>query len=306
VLILDAWSDHDSADWTVDYTLPQGSHTLRVEYYERIGRARVWVWWERLVDPDNPDWSGEYWNNRTLSGNPVLARNDRAIDFNWGAGSPSPILPSDNFSARWTRQRQFDAATYRFRVRADDGVRMWVDGQLIIDAWRDQMVTEYTAERALSEGTHTLRVEYYEHGGGAHIQVQTEKLTSDAVQQWRGEYWANRTQSGTPVLVRDDPQVQFDWGEGSPAPALPHDNFSARWSRQATFSSGRYRFYAWADDGIRVRIDGTSILDEWHDSDGSVVYTIDRRLSGTHNLVVDYYERGGGARLRFWWSRVGD
>jgi hypothetical protein len=305
-LIVDAWSDHDSVNLTADYTLAQGSYTIKVEYYERIGNARVWVWWEKVADPSRPDWTGEYWNNRDLSGEPVLARNDRAIDFNWGSGSPSSILPTDSFSARWIRRRHYDAGTYRFHALADDGVRMWVDGRLIIDAWRDQQPSEYTKDVALTQGTHTLRVEYYENSGGARLRVWTEKVTVSSYPQWKGEYWANRTLSGTPVLVRNDEQVRFDWKDGSPALGVPKDSFSVRWSRQETFSAGRYRFSVLADDGIRVRIDGQLILDEWHDSRGDEVYSMDLSLDGVRNIVVEYYERGGDARVHFWWNRIGD
>ena len=54
-------------------------------------------------------------------GQPALIRNDAAIDFNWGLGSPAPGLPADNFSARWQRRQDFDTATYRFYLRVDDG-----------------------------------------------------------------------------------------------------------------------------------------------------------------------------------------
>jgi hypothetical protein len=305
-LILDGWSDHDSKKLTVDYTLARGSYALKVEYYERIGNARIHVWWEKIADPAYSDWKGEYWPNRDLSGEPVLSRNDRALDFNWGDGSPSPILPADDFSVRWTRSRHYDAGTYRFHAIADDGVRMWVDGRLIIDAWRDQSSTEYYKEVALTKGTHTLKVEYYEHTGGARIQVWTEKVTTPSYPEWRGEYWSNRSLSGTPVLVRNDRNVDFDWGDESPALGLPKDSFSARWSRQVTFGPGRYRFYAYSDDGIRVRVNDQTILDEWHASDGEEVYSKDLSLDGTQKLVVEYYDQGGGARVRFWWKRIGD
>jgi hypothetical protein len=305
-LILDAWSDHDAANLTVDYAMAGGSYTLKVEYYERIGNARIWLWWEKVTASAYADWKGEYWNNKDLSGEPAVVRNDRTIDFSWGDGSPSSVLPVDNFSARWTRQRQYDAGTYRFRAVADDGVRIWVDGKLIIDAWRDQKPTEYAQEVSLAQGTHTLKVEYYEHTGGARIRVWTETVDAPSYPDWRGEYWSNRNLSGTPVLVRNDKNVDFDWKDGSPAVGVPKDNFSARWSRQVKFSSGRYRLYVRADDGVRVRVNDQLVLDEWHASGGDKEYSTDMSLDGTYSLVVEYYEQGGNARVRFWWKRIGD
>ena len=305
-LILDAWADHDSGRLSVDYALTQGTHTIKVEYYERIGNARIWVWWEKVPAPAFPQWKGEYWNNRTLSGDPVLVRNDRDVNFGWGQGSPSPILPADNFSARWTRAVPLENGLYRFYILADDGIRLWIDGQLRYDAWRDQEARYMTLDLNMSKGSHDIKIEYYEHDGNARVHVWWERIAAPTYPDWKGEYWKNRDLSGAPALVRNDPSVFFDWGTDAPAIGLPSDNFSARWSRQVTFAPGRYRFYALADDGVRVRLDGATIIDQWHDSDGQRVYTADVNLDGTRNVVVEYYERGGNARIHFWWSRIGN
>lgn len=114
-------------------------------------------------------WKGEYWNNQNLNGNPVLCRDDGRVDFDWGNGGPGGGVPNDHFSARWTRQWSFTAGRYRFHLRGDDGIRLWVDDNLIIDQWKDQSRTEYTTERELTGGNHSLKVEYYENGGDANV-----------------------------------------------------------------------------------------------------------------------------------------
>ncbi len=303
-LVLDAWQDGAQREVTADCKIPTGSHTLRVEYYERSGGAVIQVWWEKLTA--YPDWKGEYWPNRTLSGNPVLVRNDESISFNWEAGSPAPGIPANGFSARWTRTHPFEGATYRFHIIVDDGARMWVDDQLILDSWHDGSTREITVDYALVQGTHGLRVDYYENTGDARIQVWWEKIASPSYPDWKGEYWPNPTLSGTPVLVRNDRALDFDWGTGSPAWGLPADNFSARWTRQVTFEPARYRLFAQADDGVRIFVDNTLISDEWHPSDASRVYTVDLLLTGARRLTVEYYEATGRALLKFWWQRIGD
>ena len=65
-------------------------------------------------------WEGRYWNNRDLSGNPVLVRQDASIDFDWGGGSPATQVFTDNFSAQWTQTASLPAGTYRFSATADD------------------------------------------------------------------------------------------------------------------------------------------------------------------------------------------
>ncbi|HEX9074685.1 MAG TPA: PA14 domain-containing protein, partial [Anaerolineae bacterium] len=78
-------------------------------------------------------WRGEYFGNPGLAGTPALVRDDPSVIFDWGTGAPGPGLPSESFSARWTRSLWFGEGLYRLYVRADDGVRLWVDGQLIVD-----------------------------------------------------------------------------------------------------------------------------------------------------------------------------
>jgi PKD repeat protein len=126
------------------------------------------------------DWRGEYYNNPNLAGAPVLVRNDVTIDFNWGAGSPDPALPADNFSVRWTRTWNFSEGTHRFHVRVDDGARFYVDDALVIDSWQDGSSREVVGERWLGGGTHTLRVEYYEHTGDALITAWAEQISAPA------------------------------------------------------------------------------------------------------------------------------
>jgi hypothetical protein len=305
-LILDAWADHDSAQMSVNHVLTQGTHTLKVEYFEWIGNARIWVWWEKATVSAYPEWKGEYWTNRTLSGDPVLVRNDRDVNYDWGQGSPSPILPADNFSARWTRTVPLENSLYRFYILADDGIRLWVDGLLRYDAWRNQEARYMTLDLNMGKGKHDIKIEYYEQGGNARVHVWWERISLPTYPDWKGEYWKNRDLSGTPALVRNDPSVNFDWGSDAPAVGMPGDNFAARWSRQVTFSSGRYRFYALADDGVRVRLDNATIINEWHDSDGQRVYATDVTLNGTRSVVVEYYERGGGALVHVWWTRIGN
>jgi hypothetical protein len=314
-LLIDAWSDHDTVELTADYSLAAGTYTLKVEYYERIGNARIQVWWEKIT-PSYPDWKGEYWPNRDLSGPVALVRNDRgpngtlSLDLNWGPNAPASALPADNFSARWTRRVEFDATTYRFHAIADDGVRLWVDGVLLIDQWRDQEPREWTADRSMVAGKRTIVVEYYEHTGGARIEVWWEKI-APYYPDWKGEYWPNRDLSGHPALIRNDrgskgnSVLEFDWGTGAPAAGIPADDFSARWTRQITFEPGIYRLQARADDGVRVYVDGRLIVDEWH-SYRDQTYSVDLPLNGVHRIEVQYYERGGDARVRFSWQRIGD
>ena len=119
------------------------------------------------------NWKGEYFAGTGLAGGPLMVRDEGtgSLGFDWGANGPGCELPPDGFSARFTRTATFAAGTQRFTVRSDDGVRVWVDGTLLLDKWLDQAPTTYTFDVALSAGSHTLKAEYYENVGGAVLQL---------------------------------------------------------------------------------------------------------------------------------------
>jgi hypothetical protein len=132
-----------------------------------------------VVQASDNAWVGEYYANPWLSGSPTLVRADNSIDFNWGDGSPDPSIPSDNFSVRWTRNVDFNQGTYRFTATSDDGVRLYIDGALVIDQWYDRTATSNSVQINLSAGTHALRLEYYEHLGDAEVTLSWHR-TDDA------------------------------------------------------------------------------------------------------------------------------
>jgi uncharacterized repeat protein (TIGR03806 family) len=114
---------------------------------------------------------GHYWSNqlKTTNGTPTLVRLDPTVNFDWGNGSPDPSITSNSFTALWTGQVQAQfSETYTFYTTADDGVRLWVNNQLIIDKWIDQGPTEWSGALALNGGQrYDIRMAYYENGGGA-------------------------------------------------------------------------------------------------------------------------------------------
>ena len=113
---------------------------------------------------------GEYFNGMTPAGVPGLTRIDPAIDFSWGdPGGPGAPIGVDQFSARWTADLEIAVAdTYTFITNTDDGARLWLNDERIINQWVDQGPTDaLSAPIALEPGIYPLRMEYYENGGGA-------------------------------------------------------------------------------------------------------------------------------------------
>ena len=106
---------------------------------------------------------GEYFTNMTLTGPSVFSRVDSAVDFDWGLGAPLGFNQRDDFSVRWTGQieGQF-TETYTLWIQSDDGARVWLDNNLVIDAWTNRPSNESSCQVNLSAAQrHSIRVEYF-------------------------------------------------------------------------------------------------------------------------------------------------
>lgn len=121
-------------------------------------------------------WEASYWRNIELSGDPVVQRTESDLDHDWGAEAPNPAMAPDGFSARWTAEATLPEGVYRFVSRSDDGIRVWVDDVRIIDNWTVHPEAVDTATVPLDEGTHTIRVEYFENTGLARVSLDWERV----------------------------------------------------------------------------------------------------------------------------------
>ncbi|MEI6694446.1 MAG: glycoside hydrolase family 3 C-terminal domain-containing protein [Bacteroidota bacterium] len=117
---------------------------------------------------------GEYFNNVTLAGKPVLTRMDNQIQFQWTLFSPDPEkLNYDFYSVRWTGQLKAPK-TGKFKIGIDgnDGYRLYLNNNLVIDNWKKLtkqiIVADYTFEK---DKTYDLRIEYYEPAGNAFFRL---------------------------------------------------------------------------------------------------------------------------------------
>jgi beta-glucosidase len=112
---------------------------------------------------------GEYFNNDSLEGSPALVRTDEKVNFRWGEGSYVDNGPVDHFSVRWTGFFVPEATDdYKFYVSADDGVRLYIDEERVIDDWQRHGETLDTASKYLTAGQpYKIRLEYFENTGTA-------------------------------------------------------------------------------------------------------------------------------------------
>lgn len=252
-------------------------------------------------------WHAAYWNNMELSGTPAIQIiENKAPNIGWGFGSPADEIHADQFSARWTNELFFEPGQYRFSAGADDGVRLWVNDQLIIDEWHDSAGEIYTADMDVyTAGPIPIRLEYYEDRGSASIYLTWErKGTVVTTGPIKAEYFNNSSLQGTPALVRSEgPGLYHNWGNGSPDPSIRKDHFSARYTQAMNLSPGWYRFTSSADDGIRFWINNQLVIDRWYYS-GSPE-TADLYLpGGIQNFLVYYYEDVGPASIRLSMTKI--
>jgi hypothetical protein len=122
----------------------------------------------------------------------------------------------------------------------------------------------------------------------------------------RAEYFNNRTLTAPAALTRTDATVNNDWGSGSPATGINTDNFSVRWTGQVLAPvSGTYSFSTVSDDGVRLWVNGTQIINNWTDhapttDNGSQTFSF--TAGQKYDIRMEYYENGGGAVAKLQWS----
>jgi hypothetical protein len=167
--------------------------------------------------------------------------------------------------------------------------------------------TAYVAS-PIPSGTNEVTVDYYDHtedvlyassaaSGASPTPSATSAPTGTA--SWTAQYFSNMTLSDTPTTDSSLATLDFDWGYGGPASLV--DKWSARFTINTTFNGGAYVFAARADDGVRVLIDGTLLLDGWRDQPVTT-YTATKTLSGDHLVTVEYYDNADEAVLHVWWA----
>ncbi len=202
---------HDTAanlHYYMEDTLPAGS--AKTYYLRSLACVPNGFAGTLTVGASQPAWgeviglqcgqiTGEYFSNKTLSGSPVVVRDDANIDFDWGPASPDPAIPADTFSVRWTMTLSLNAGDYSFHTRTDDGVRLWVDGTLLIDQWHDMAASNYYGSNCLSAGEHIIRVEYYENLGNAVAQFSWSPRHVDTPGLYQNGIWFLRNSNTTGV-----------------------------------------------------------------------------------------------------------
>lgn len=344
-LIINNWTDHAPTENSGSIQLEAGEkYDIRLDYYENKGGAVNRLSWsspstekeiiptERLfsslAEPIAPgEGAGliaEYFDNSNFT-NPVLTRTDETIDFNWKYGSPDDKIKADTFSVRWKGkiQPRYDE-TYTFYTNSDDGVRLWVNGELLIDNWTVHPTTEDHSKITLEAGKlYDLKLEYYEHKGDSNIQLlwssasqikeiiptsQLYPIVPEPPERGKGtglqaEYFDNSNFTDL-ALTRIDPTVDFDWGLDSPDETIERQTYSVRWTGKVQpLYSDYYTFSTFADDGVRLTVNGELLINDWtihptQENNGEIWLEAGR----LYDLELEYYENWGRSDVQLLWS----
>ncbi|MFA5991389.1 MAG: PA14 domain-containing protein [Candidatus Doudnabacteria bacterium] len=102
------------------------------------------------------------------------------INYDWGYTAPDPNVRADNFSARWAGNFNFSTALYQFTATSDDGVRVYVDDQLLIDQWNNHPATTYQKNISLPAGKHYVQMDFYDNFQHAVAKLSWKKITPPA------------------------------------------------------------------------------------------------------------------------------
>ncbi|NHC15411.1 PA14 domain-containing protein [Motilibacter deserti] len=335
-LVIDQWHVQGPTAYSGTILLSAGdSYSVRLEYFEHTAGATAQLRWssasqpeevvpaDRLV-PTTPvaepgkGLQAEYYATNDLSG-PAVRRVDASIDFDWRGAPPVAGLPSSNFSVRWTGTVVPRADEVTFTTASDDGIRLWIDGRLVIDEWNYRRVAEHSVTLPLAHGhPYSIKIEYFQGGNDAVAKLKWGRGPAQEIvppaqllptlprMGLRASYFPNKTLSG-PAVTRVDRTLDFDWGLGNPGDGLPDDGFSVRWEgRVWPRTTGNHTFYTTSDDGIRLWIDGKLVIDQWNDH-GPTEHsgTVWLAANVHHAIKVEYYENVWTSTARLAWSGPG-
>ncbi|MCW2923597.1 MAG: hypothetical protein JWM98_1001, partial [Thermoleophilia bacterium] len=368
--IVDDWTVH-GARWKEGVVQLEAGHSYDIElqYYQGNGGAEVQLAWtppggartviptqylaprppspEPMTQPvpappavPEPGLWGVYHDEEDFTGR-MYGRTDAQLAMHW-KGQPHPSIDRDTFSVRWTGSLAVPLeGDYRLVTDADDGVRVWLDGQPLIDrwTWRSPSVDRSAAVHLVPGRRYDLRVDQHDGAGDAGIELRwtSARIPEQPIPTWAlmtpgevagelalpdapepfavsddqlaqpgllGLYWDDLAYL-QPKLARVDATVDGRWGTASPAAGMGRDEFAVRWLGSVVAPrAGAWRFHVTADDGLRLWVCGRLVLDAWK-VQGASEYTsepINLTPGAPCAVRLDYFEQGGEASVKLAWS----
>lgn len=332
------WTNHAPTAHSGTITLSAGQrYSIVMEFFENDSGASAKLEWQsasqarevvpstRLypVDLTPSDAPGEgllgtYYNGKNFE-TQILTRVDAMIDWSWGA-APAAGVNEDSFSVRWTGfVKPRYSGNYTFTTTADDGVALVVNGTTLFTDWNDHAPTANSGSIYLEAGRkYPIEMSYYENTGGASAKLewQSDQQAREVVPSaclysnangagtgLTGNYYSGLN-FGSLLLTRVDSTIDFNWGPGAPAVSVPEQVFTVRWSGQVQPRySESYTFITTSDDGVRLKINGQTVIDQWinhaaTEHTGQITLVAGQK----YNIELEYFEDIGDASVRLEWQ----
>ncbi|MGG1592994.1 PA14 domain-containing protein [Terribacillus saccharophilus] len=291
--------------------LSSGDHTVEANYREVRNQAYYYA----DVIPVG-QWKAYYFNNTKASGDPikqtVISDNGLNLNRDYGTKAPMSGVNKDKFSTKYVTAQEIKAGKYTLRAKADDGIRVYVDGKKVIDSWKNSKYREEAITLDISnkknvpsgqEDIHFIEVESYEYTNEHKVDISLESASKlvPTNGDWVAEFYKVKGQKGNAVLVGGNnslnklTKIAYDWGTGSPHSSIPKDYFSARFSKQVSGSTDYYA-QTFVDDGIQLNFDGKAIIDRTKYSskflDSAIITNVGK---GSHTVEANYIENSNDA-----------
>ncbi|PFM62723.1 galactose oxidase [Bacillus cereus] len=319
--VIDRWSG--STKQIDRAILPKDIKSIKTEYHENTGDAAIF---SDVVGFG--DWIGYYYPNKNLEGFPIdakriLGTTSVSLKENFGVGSPTEKVKSDNFSARYTTIQRMKAGEYIIRGLANDGIRVLIDGKVVLDRWTPSSYKEEARKITINDGTgssvlgnstekdiHLIEVQYFDASKESKLEFNMKSYDGgyDFLEKpWMAEYYNSTDLKGDPVIVGGEnsllekiDKIDFNWGNASPHPIIQSNKFSARFKlyKPNLPSYGTYLFEVKAKGGVRVYNDDNLIIDLWNSNDGKL-HSVEVPLSFSMKITIEYQKKEDNANLHF-------
>lgn len=191
------------------------------------------------------------------------------------------------------------------------GLAVAVDGRVVLDRARAVGDADFSFDALLDPGAHTVELLHFGPGGqpgGVRLAwAPLETGWHAAYYTFQGEQGPDIDALGAPVLVRVEPGIALDLGNNEPpADGVPGTHFATRWQRDVAIEApGEYEFDATTDDGMRIAVNGESVLDTWQPQAPTRYRARASLRAGLHRFRVDFFQRRGLSVAKVRWRRVG-
>ena len=254
---------------------------------------------------------------------------NQGLNGAWADGtSPLAGVAATSYSVRYLGLiRPTYGETYTFTATSDEGVRVWVDGQLLINNWPGHAATADTGRIALQAGRkYDVRVEYYNGTGAGQLKLEWASASQarqvvpasalyPATAGFRTTYFDDtalttaKTDTVSSLINLSTPYSSVTTANpGTPDPSgvVNDGQWSARWTAQLRPDyTGTYAIGGTSDDGMRIWVNGVKLVDAWNNqSDTTRRGTIDLVAGQYYDIVVEYYNAFYTSTAKVFWNNA--